>query len=29
MTDQFLQVNPCLQRMVGYESVQELFKERS
>src|SRR6202521_4575627 len=26
MTGQFLQVNPALQRMLGYESVQELFK---
>jgi two-component system, cell cycle sensor histidine kinase and response regulator CckA len=25
-TGQFLQVNPALQRMLGYESVQELFK---
>src|SRR5258707_8537808 len=26
MTGQFLQVNPALQRMLGYDSVQELFK---
>ena len=26
MTGQFLEVNPALQRMLGYESVQELFK---
>jgi two-component system cell cycle sensor histidine kinase/response regulator CckA len=26
MTGQFLQVNPALQRMLGYESAQELFK---
>ncbi len=26
MTGQFLEVNPALQRMLGYESAQELFK---
>ena len=26
MTGQFLEVNPALQRMLGYDSVQELFK---
>src|SRR5216684_3668529 len=26
MTGQFLEVNPALQRMLGYESLQELFK---
>jgi two-component system cell cycle sensor histidine kinase/response regulator CckA len=26
MTGQFLEVNPALQRMLGYESTQELFK---
>jgi two-component system cell cycle sensor histidine kinase/response regulator CckA len=26
MTGQFLEVNPALQRMLGYESVEELFK---
>jgi two-component system cell cycle sensor histidine kinase/response regulator CckA len=26
MTGQFLEVNPALQRMLGYESIEELFK---
>ncbi len=28
-TGRFLQVNPALQKMLGYESAQELLKERS